>query len=111
MEGKISVKLEDGLRILRTRWIIVVASFILVTGAAMAAALLTPPTYAASATLYVTVPMGDGRGIADAYEAGLFSHQRVASYIELLWSEKVARRTIKALNLNMTPQDLAAEVT
>jgi capsular exopolysaccharide synthesis family protein len=105
------VKLADVLRILRTQWITAAASFILVTGAAAVAALLTPPTYAASTTLFVTVPMGDGRGVIDAYEAGLFSHQRVASYMELLTSEKVARRTIKALNLDTTPDDLAAELT
>jgi len=105
------MKLADVLRILRTQWITIAACFILVTGTAGVAALLTPPTYAASTTLYVTVPMGDGRGVIDAFEAGLFSHQRVASYMEILTSEKVARRTIKALNLNMTPDDLLAEIT
>jgi capsular exopolysaccharide synthesis family protein len=105
------VKLADVLRILRTQWITVAACFILATGASAVAALLTPPTYAASTTLVVTIPMGDGRGVIDAYEAGLFSHQRVASYMELLTSEKVARRTIKALNLNMTPEELAGELT
>jgi receptor protein-tyrosine kinase len=105
------VKLQDVLRILRTRWITIAACFILATGAAVAAALLTPSEYAAGTTLFVKVPMGDDHGIPDVYAGGTYSRQRVQSYIQLLTSEKVARRTITALNLNMTPMDLATEVT
>lgn len=76
---------------------------------AVAATLLTTPTYQASTRLFVSTAAGDS--LADVYQGTLFSQERVLSYTELLTGETVAQRTIDELNLGMTASELAEKVT
>ncbi|TQR85420.1 polysaccharide biosynthesis tyrosine autokinase [Mycobacterium hodleri] len=95
---------------LRTRWLIVCTTTIVAVLAAVATTLLTTPLYQSTTRLFVSSSAG-GKSLADKYSGTLDSQQRVLSYTELITGETLAQRTIDKLNLDMTAQDLAAEVT
>ncbi len=79
--------LRDLYRILRMRWWIVLAAIIAAAGVSWSMTELTTPRYATSTTFFVTTA---SQGIADAYQGGLFSQQRVKSYADLLASDRLA---------------------
>ena len=51
--------IQDYLRVLRERWIVVVSAVVLAMVAAGAVALLRPPEYTAKLTMYVSAQTGD----------------------------------------------------
>lgn len=102
------MELRDYLRTLRKRWTLVALCILLALGAAAATLALSAKQYTSSATLFVSTRDGGG-GIADAYEGGLFTQQRVKSYAEVAGSpavtESVARR------LHLPPSEVAGKVS
>ncbi len=70
------------------RWWLVVGSVVLALAAATLVTALTPPRYAASVTFFVSAQTKGG--VTDAYQGDLFSQQRVASYVDLLTSDRLA---------------------
>lgn len=102
------LSIRDVLRVLRTRWMIIVATTAVAVGGALAITMLTTPIYQASTRLFVSTTAG---GSVDAiYQGNLFSQQRVISYTQLLMGETLAQRTIAKLNLDMSPKELAQHV-
>lgn len=100
--------LRDAVYILRMRWITVVVVIVAVTIIAVAYAWLVQPTYRASTRILIATPSAtDGQ---DAYAAAELAQIRVVSYNDLIMSESLATRTIKRLNLQITPRDLAKKV-
>ncbi len=97
-------------KLLRTRWITVgVTSMVVVLGA-VAYTLLTTPLYQASTRLFVSATSG-GSSVSDLYQGNLFSQQRVLSYAELLNGETVAQRTIDKLGgLDMSAETLRGRI-
>jgi capsular exopolysaccharide synthesis family protein len=104
-----ALSLQDFLRILHARWLIIVATTAVAVGGAVAVTMLTTPLYQASTRLFVSTR---GGGSVDAvYQGNLLSQQRVVSYAELLMGETLAQRTIAKLGLDMSPTKLAEHVT
>ncbi|WP_081845151.1 polysaccharide biosynthesis tyrosine autokinase [Mycolicibacterium aromaticivorans] len=103
------MNLRDVAKLLRTRWITVgVTSMVVVLGA-VAYTLLTTPLYQASTRLFVSATSG-GSSVSDLYQGNLFSQQRVLSYAELLNGETVAQRTIDKLGLDMSAETLRGRI-
>ncbi|MEO3760957.1 polysaccharide biosynthesis tyrosine autokinase [Mycobacterium sp. B14F4] len=100
--------IQEYVRMLRTRWIIVCSTIVVAVAGAAVYSFLTTPLYEASTRLFVSTM--STTSVSDVYQGNLFSQQRVASYTELLMGETVARRTIDKLGLDMSIGDLQKNV-
>lgn len=98
------------LQILLKRWRIVVACTVLVLGAAGTLTYLTPPTYAASATAFVSISSASTADTSLA-ASSQFAMQRVASYTEVVKSPDTLQPVIDKLGLTMSVRDLRAVVS
>ena len=90
------MELRDYLRIVRQRWVLIVGC---VVGTLAAASMLVwqlTPQYSSSARLFVSTAQANS---GDAYQGGLFSEQRVASYADLVNGQELSSRVIRALGL------------
>ena len=94
------------LQILLKRWRIVVACTVLVLGSAATLTYLTPPTYAANATAFVSISSAGSSADASIYASSQFAMQRVKSYTEVVKSPDVLQPVIDELDLPMTVGDL-----
>ncbi|MFF0817870.1 polysaccharide biosynthesis tyrosine autokinase [Rhodococcus sp. NPDC003318] len=104
------MEVQDYLRILQARWKIVAVTTVACVLGALAASLLTTPTYQAGTRLFVST--SSGASVNEIYQGNLFSQQRVTSYTKLLTGTTLAQRTIDKLDLTgITPEQLAAKVT
>jgi receptor protein-tyrosine kinase len=77
--------------------------------AALILSLTTTPLYTAHTQLFVSTT--GSLSATDALQGSQLSQQRVTSYSELLIGVEVAGRVIDDLDLDMTPGELASEVT
>lgn len=102
------MEIQDYLRILKARWIIIAVTVIVAILGALGASLLTTPLYESSARMFVST--SGGTSVSETYQGNLFSQQRVASYSELVTSEALAARVLDVLPLGLTPSQLAAKV-
>src|SRR4028118_71656 len=100
-----SMELRDYMRIVTRRWKLIVGCMLLALAAATFLTMRATPQYASTAGLFVSTPSG---GTSDAYQGGLFSQQRVASYADLISGEDLAQRGIDALHLTQTAGGTAA---
>ena len=102
------MELGDYFQIIRRRW----TSIVLITiFAAVMVALVTflqTAQYESSARLFISTT---DRENSDAYQGGLFSTQRVQSYVDLASSRELAERVVKDLGLQVEPEDLSSHVT
>jgi capsular exopolysaccharide synthesis family protein len=106
-EGPV-LNLQDFVRVLRTRWVIICATIAVAILGAVAYTLLTTPQYQASTRLFVSTTGGASPG--EIYEGNLFSQERVISYTKLLTGETLAQRTIDKLHLGMSANTLRKKV-
>jgi capsular polysaccharide biosynthesis protein len=103
------LNIQDFLRTIRARWLLILVSTAVGVAVAVTLILLTTPQYAASTRLFVSTPSaGDTNGI---YQGTLSSQQRVISYTKLLAGETLAQRTVDKLHLDMTASELQDKVT
>ncbi|MDT7612906.1 MAG: tyrosine-protein kinase, partial [Pseudonocardiales bacterium] len=103
------MELRDFIRVVRKRWWLVLAVLGIAVGAGAIVTIRTPPQYASSVTFFVTT---SNRGdVADAYQGGLFSQQRVKSYADLLTSERLARAITTSERLGMSPDQVAGRIS
>ena len=102
------MNLQDFLKLLRTRWMIIAVTLLVTLLAAIASTLLTTPLYQASTRLFVSAAAGST--LAETYQGNRFSQERVISYTQLLMGNTVAQRTIDKLGLDMTAGELANNV-
>jgi capsular exopolysaccharide synthesis family protein len=103
------VDLRYYLRVLRLRWRLI---SLCVLAALVPAAFVTftaTPKYTASVQMFVAAR--DTTSANSAYNGGLFSQQRVKSYVKLANSQPVMAEVIKRLALPTTPAMLAKEIT
>jgi capsular exopolysaccharide synthesis family protein len=109
------VELRDYVRLLRRRWRLVALSVLLGLAAATAVTLSSPKQYTASAQLFVSASdAGTGQGgtsIGNVYTGGLFTQQRVKSYVSVITSIRTAALVKEDLQVPNTPGDLAAKFT
>lgn len=99
---------QDYLKILRARWVIVAVTLIVAILGALGASLLATPMYESSARMFVST--SGGTSVSETYQGNLFSQQRVASYSELVTSEALADRVLEVLPLDLTASQLASKV-
>jgi capsular exopolysaccharide synthesis family protein len=94
-------------RAIRRRWHILLGAIGLAIGLSAALTALAVPQYATSVTFFVTTP---SQGVTDSYQGGLFSEQRVKSYVELLQGDRLARAAATDPDIGLTPQQIQNEV-
>lgn len=102
------MEMQDYLRILKARWIIIAVTVVVAVLGALGASLLTTPLYESSARMFVST--SGGATVTETYQGNLASQQLVASYSELATSEALAARVLTVLPLGMTPGQLAAKI-
>lgn len=100
--------LRDYLTVLRRRWILILLSVLIAVGAAAAVTMQTTPQYASTVRLFVSVPESDA---AAAYQGGLFSEQRAASYADLVTGPELADRVVDRLDLDQDAEALGDQIT
>ncbi|OZD65627.1 protein tyrosine kinase [Rhodococcus sp. 05-340-1] len=103
------MEIQDYLKILKARWIIIAVTVIVAILGALGASLLTTPLYESSARMFVST--SGGATVTETYQGNLASQQLVASYSELATSEALAARVLAVLPLNLTASQLAAKIT
>ncbi len=101
------MELRDYIQIVRRRWKLITACLLLTVAAAALITLRATPQYAATARLFVSTPQSN---TSDAYQGGLFSEQRVASYADLITGENLAQRVVDRLDLQESSAALAQQV-
>ncbi len=103
-----ALNLQDVMKLLRNRWMTICVSIAVALLCATAFTLLTTPLYQASTRLFVATTAGST--LAETYQGNRVSQERVASYSELIMGRSLAQRTIDKLDLDMTAQELQANV-
>ena len=99
--------LRQFLGILRARWKFVVVTVGL--GALFTTGLLLaiPPTYASTATLFISTP---STGVTDTYSATVTVGQRAQSYADLAREPEVLERVAQRLDVDLSPSQLADQI-
>lgn len=100
--------IQDFLRLLRARWIVVCVTTVVAVLAAVGITLLTTPIYQSTTRLFVST--ASGSSVSDIYQGNRFSQERVASYTQLLMGTTLAQRTIDKMGLNMSADELRSKV-
>lgn len=70
----------------------------------------TTPLYASSVTFFVTTP-DRGGDLAQAYQGGLLSQQRIKSYQNLMTSDRLANAVAKRVGFPTDPRTISREIT
>jgi capsular exopolysaccharide synthesis family protein len=104
------VSVNEALRIVRTRWRVVVACLLLALLGASVATALTPRQYSSNVTLYVSL-QGRADSSDAAYQASQLAKERVVSYAPLLQDERITQPVIDRLQLGVTAAQLAQRIT
>lgn len=99
---------HDFAKLLRERWLTVIAATLAGLVAAIALNLITTPQYEASTRLFVSTTAG--ASAAELYQGNRLSQERVLSYTELLKGQTLAQRTIEKLDLNISAEQLQAKI-
>jgi len=94
--------LQQFLSILAARWKSGLLMLLVSVGAAIAVSLLLPRTYTAMASVILDVRSHDP--VAGVTMGGMMSPTYMATQVELMGSERVARRVIQTLKLDESPQ-------
>lgn len=100
--------IQDYVKLLRTRWVVICVTIAVAVLGAVAISLLTTPVYEASTRLFVSTT--SNTSVAEVYQGNRFSQERVVSYTELLMGETLAQRTIDKLSLDMSAEGLRENV-
>jgi capsular exopolysaccharide synthesis family protein len=100
--------LRDYLRVLRRHWLLITICFVAALGASGLVTSRMIPEYASSSRIFIST---NNSSSDQAYQNGLFSTQRVASYADLVTGKDMAADVIKDLGLDMDPTALAGKVT
>lgn len=87
--------------ILRARWILILGVFALVVGGVIGVTLLLTKQYSATATVMVDVKSPDP--IAGMVFPGLMSPGYMATQVDVIGSDRVAQRVVRALKLAENP--------
>jgi succinoglycan biosynthesis transport protein ExoP len=109
LDGGTSVDLRDYMRILRKRWIVIVALTLIGVASASGATILTSPKYEASTLVFVYVQSTGSVG--ELASGSTFAQNQVKSYAEAVNTPRVLDAAIKTLQLESTAEDLASSVS
>jgi succinoglycan biosynthesis transport protein ExoP len=103
------VDLADYLRVLRKRWVLIVAFTLAGLGGAAGTTLLSTPEYQASTLVFVQVQSSGTVG--ELAQGGSFAQNQVKSYAEVVNTPLVLEPVIRRLDLNESSGALAGHVT
>ncbi|WP_373696018.1 polysaccharide biosynthesis tyrosine autokinase [Actinomycetospora aurantiaca] len=92
------------------RWPYVVAGVLVGALAGYLASLLTPPTYRASISMYISAQY-PGDNASAAYQGSLLTAQRIASYTQLVESTRVGGQVARNLGLPDSPSQVAEYIS
>ena len=109
--GEMSMELKRLVRILRKRWILIVAFVLLGVVGGAAAALLTPVQYQSSTRVFVAAQIQNGSSPGDLVQGNNFVVQKLPYYLDVATSPRVLDPVITSLGLNESAIDLAQRVT
>ena len=104
------MSVNEALRVVRSRWRVVVLCLLLAALSAGVATYATPRQYSSNVTLYVSL-QGRAEGSDAAYQASQLAKERVVSYAPLLTDTRITQPVIDRLRLPMTPAQLAERIT
>lgn len=99
------MELGDYLRVLRSRWITVVAVALVVLAATAVATLAATPKYTSSTRLFFAVQAGES--VSDLAQGSTFTEKQMASYAEVARSPIVLQPVVETLNLGTDAPVLA----
>ncbi|GCD18577.1 polysaccharide biosynthesis tyrosine autokinase [Cellulomonas sp. H30R-01] len=102
------MELQDYLRVLRKRWVSIVAITALCALGAVGASLAMTPVYQATTQLYVSVQ--GGASTSDLLQGANFTRQQVTSYAQLVNSPSVLGPVIDDMGLDVRAESLAGRV-
>ncbi len=102
------MNLQDYLRALRERWLIVTIAVVVALIAAGVTWFLRPPQYTANVTFYVAAQTAEDA--QNALSGAQLSQERVSSYVELIGRSRVSQEVIDDLHLDMSADQLAAQI-
>ncbi|MBI3687721.1 MAG: polysaccharide biosynthesis tyrosine autokinase [Actinobacteria bacterium] len=103
------MEIRGYLRLLRRRWFVVVGLAVAGLIGAIGVTLTATPVYQAKTEAFIS--LHDGTSVADAYQGGQFSMQRVKSYAQVVTSPAVTGPVVAELRLDLTPEQLARRIT
>jgi capsular exopolysaccharide synthesis family protein len=105
------VNLRDFLELVRKRWLLIVAATLACVAAAAAHAFLSQPVYTSEVQLFVSAQnTGTAGDLANVYQGGLFTQQRVRSYVDIATSPSVTESVVRKLGLPLSPEQVAAKI-
>ncbi|WP_338676841.1 polysaccharide biosynthesis tyrosine autokinase [Streptomyces sp. SCSIO 30461] len=104
------MELRIVLRALLRSWPAVIVCALLGVGTAWAVTAFTKPVYQARTQLFVAAQSG-GADIAQLQQGNAFSQARVQSYASIVASRQVTEGVVGMLQLDTTPEELAARIT
>ena len=104
------VTLREYVDVARDRWRVVLAGLLLGLLVAGAVTVLIPREYSADVTMIVSATAASTDPSA-ASDGESLSAQRVRTYVELMRSKRLAGDVIEALDLPLTPDELASRIT
>ncbi|MET9021033.1 polysaccharide biosynthesis tyrosine autokinase [Actinopolymorpha sp. NPDC004070] len=100
--------LRDYFKVFGRRWRLVLACALVAVAAATLVTLASPLKYTSTVRLFVSTSQPD---LASAYQGGLFSEQRVASYADLVTGPELARRVVDRLGFERSPAALRKQIS
>lgn len=92
---------QQFLRILRARWLAVVGTLLLVVSSVVALGLILPPKFKATAALLIDAKAPDP--ILGALMPGQMTAAYMATQLDIIQSERVARRVVTMLKIDQNP--------
>lgn len=102
------MELKDYLRVIRQRWISIVAAALIGLALAAGYTFLQTPQYQAKSQLFVSVKAG--ASAADVSQGNAFAEKRVTSYVSLAASPRVLEAVAQELSLSGGARALAGKV-
>lgn len=103
------MELSDYIRILRKNWLIIIVATLVGVGVAAAFSLTRTPQYEASSTIAVST-QGSGT-VAELQQGSSFAQTRINTYVGLVQTPIVLNPVIATMDLDMTADELALQVT
>ncbi|MBD1590424.1 polysaccharide biosynthesis tyrosine autokinase [Arthrobacter sp. S1_S22] len=103
------MELKDYVRVIRRRWLTIVAFTLIGLGLAAAYTFLKTPLYQSTSQLFVSVKAG--ASAADVSQSNDFAEKRVTSYVTLATSDRVLEGAAQELGLSGGARELVGKVT
>jgi capsular exopolysaccharide synthesis family protein len=98
----------DALRAIRKSWWMVLLSVFIVGGAAVGWVLVAPRTYAANVTFFVNTTQVKG---VTPLQNVQYAQQRVASYVLLISSDRLAKMVVEDTGIDEPPTEVADSIS